>query len=62
MPQISIVLTTHQGNFSLQQLEPITENYNQKQLRIMEPSPNGYIKNKTKQNKTFSAPKVQGTL
>jgi hypothetical protein len=51
-PQISAVLTPHQGNFSLQQMEIIIENHTQSKVRVAEPSPNDCIYNMT------SAPKL----
>lgn len=35
---ISIVLTIHQGNFSIQQMGTIIENHSQSEFRLMEPS------------------------
>lgn len=40
---ISTDITPSQGNFSLPQIETITEKHNYSECRIMEPSSNGYI-------------------
>lgn len=53
---MNVILTLHQGYFSLQQKETITGNYNQSKCRIVEFSPNWSIYN------TTPVPKVQGSL
>jgi hypothetical protein len=55
-PQISIFLTTHWENFTLQQMGTVTENYNQSKCRVLKPRPSGYI------YKTPPSPKAQESL
>lgn len=54
--EISVVLTPHQGNFLLEQPEPIAENHKQPKYKVVGRSPNGYI------CKNASSPKTQGAL
>lgn len=51
---MNVVLTTHQGDFSLQHIENITENHKQSKCRVLEPRTNGYIYN------TTSTPETKG--
>jgi hypothetical protein len=42
---MSVVFTFYKRNLSLQQIVPITENYNQSKCRVVVPSPNLLICN-----------------
>lgn len=42
-PQTIVIITLHQGNISLQQMEAITENYIQSKWQVGDYSVNGYI-------------------